>query len=195
MNKRHFLAAGGTDAAGLWIAPATAAPSAEDQPALLTVTGSVSRSNRGPLDKGLDQMMEKHGVAFTKAFAFTSADLQRLPAQTISPTLVYDGKVHRVSGPLLTSVLQAAGARTGAGIQLTLRAVDGYNTTLSLAEVTATRMLVATHLDGQPLALGGLGPQWAVWDADRLPKIKDKPLSERFDACPWGLYVIEVVQG
>jgi hypothetical protein len=191
MNKRHFLAATGL----LTLRPGHAATPALSLPPLLTVTGSVAKANRGPLDKSMDQMMEKHGVTFTKAFAFTSADLQRLPAQTISPTLVYDGKVHRVSGPLLTAVLQAAGAATGAGVQLALRAVDGYTVKLSLAEVTETRMLVATHLDGQPLALGGLGPQWAVWDADRLPKVKDKPLSERFDPCPWGLYAIEVAQG
>ncbi|MGS0754258.1 molybdopterin-dependent oxidoreductase, partial [Roseateles sp. GG27B] len=77
-------------------------------------------------------------------------------------------------------------------LQLGLRAVDGYNIWMSLADVRSTRMLVATHLDGQPLAIGGLGPQWAVYDADRLPQFKDKPLKERFSLCPWGLYHIDV---
>lgn len=49
-------------------------------------------------------------------------------------------------------------------------------------------MIVATEMDGQPLALGGLGPQWAVYEADTLPAFKDKPLKERFALCPWGLY-------
>ena len=69
---------------------------------------------------------------------------------------------------------------------------DGYNAQLSLADAAAYRMVVATSIDGRPLALGGLGPQWAVYDADNLAAFKDKPLKERFTACPWGLYHIDV---
>jgi hypothetical protein len=75
---------------------------------------------------------------------------------------------------------------------LGLRAVDGYNVALSLADARSYRMIVATRIDGHPLPLGGLGPQWAVYDADRLPAFKDKPLKERFGLCPWGLYHIDV---
>jgi hypothetical protein len=52
--------------------------------------------------------------------------------------------------------------------------------------------MVATHLDGHPMALGGLGPLWAVVDADRVPALAALPLAERFGACPWALYHIEV---
>jgi hypothetical protein len=73
-----------------------------------------------------------------------------------------------------------------------LRAVDGYVVLLSLADIRAYRMMVALEIDGTPLALGGLGPQWAIHDADRLAQFKDKPLKERFAFCPWGLFSIEV---
>ena len=53
-------------------------------------------------------------------------------------------------------------------------------------------MIVATAIDGVPLWIGGLGPLWAVVDADRLPALKDKPVKERFAQCPWGLYHIDV---
>ena len=76
--------------------------------------------------------------------------------------------------------------------RLVLRAVDGYTVNISLADAQTCRMIVATHIDGQPMALGGLGPQWAVYDADVLPAFKDKPVKERFGLCPWGLYHIEV---
>jgi len=196
MQKRQFLTSVGAATAG-WLAlsgPARAADAAAG-PTLLTVTGAVNTVNRGAFDPVLDQMMEKHGVTFTRAFAFDAAALQRLPPVTIAPTLEYDGKVHTLSGPLLTDVLAAAGADTGPQVQLGLRAVDGYNVTLSLAEATTARMIVATHIDGQPMPLGGLGPQWAVWDADRLPHLKDKPLKDRFGQCPWGLYTIDVSKG
>ena len=194
MNKRHFLTTATVAATtGLMtLRPAMAANHGTQRPALLTVTGAVRQGNREAFDPVRDQMMGKHGVKFDKAFAFDTVSLHRLPAHTIKPTLEYDNKAHTLSGPLLTAVLEAAGADMGPGVQLALRAVDGYNVSLSLAEVSASRMLVATHLDGRPMALGGLGPQWAVWDGDRLPQFKDKPVSERFAQCPWGLYLIEV---
>jgi hypothetical protein len=58
--------------------------------------------------------------------------------------------------------------------------------------VKAMGMIVATHLDGQPMPLGGLGPLWAVYDADRVPQAAARPLAERFAQCPWALYHIDV---
>jgi hypothetical protein len=42
------------------------------------------------------------------------------------------------------------------------------------------------------MPLGGLGPLWAVYDADRVPAMAAKPLAQRFGTCPWALYHIEV---
>jgi hypothetical protein len=121
--------------------------------------------------------------------------LQRLAAVQIRPTLEYDAKVHALSGPLLSSVLEAAGVASAGDVTLTLRAVDGYAVNVSLADARAYRMIVATAIDGHPLALGGLGPQWAVYEADTLAAFKDKPLKERFALCPWGLYHVDVKRG
>ena len=196
MHKRVFLTTAATATASLLAqTKASAASGQASGPTLLTVTGALAKSNRSPFDPALDHLMSQHGVKFSKAFVFDAASLQRLPVQTIQPTLEYDGKVHTLSGPLLTAVLEAAGADTTKNVQLGLRALDGYNVQISFTEANANRMLVATHLDGQPMALGGLGPQWAVWDADRLPSLKNKPLKERFGPCPWGLYLIDVNQG
>ena len=187
MNKRQFLGAA-TLAGAL---PALAAKPAQPGPALLTVTGLVARSNRGPFDPVRDQMMHKQKLSFDKAFAFDFAALERLPPVEIRPTLEYDGKVHILRGPRLLDVLAAAGA--GAGSRLALRAVDGYAAAVSLSEARTMGMIVATHMDGQPMALGGLGPLWAVYDADRNPAAAAKPLAERFGNCPWALYHIEVM--
>jgi hypothetical protein len=194
MDKRRFLASAGLAAGWLPATRSHAAPAAAG-PTLLTVSGDLVKANRGPLDPALDQMMAKHSIRFTKAWTFDAAALQRLPAVTIKPTLEYDAKEHTLRGPLLESVLQAAGMAPGAAVMLGLRAVDGYIVAVSLADARGYRMIVATHLDGQPLALGGLGPQWAVYDADRLPAFKDKPLKERYGLCPWGLYHIDVKAG
>lgn len=192
MDKRSFLAVAGLAAATLPASRAVAAPQATRGPGLLTVSGAIGKGNRGPLDPALDQMMAKHKIQFDKAMVFDAASLKSLPSVTIKPTLEYDAKPHTLSGPLLEHVLEAAGVAPNAKVMLGLRAVDGYNVMVSLADARSYRMIVATQMDGRPLALGGLGPQWAVYEADTLPAFKDKPLKDRFGLCPWGLYHVDV---
>jgi hypothetical protein len=190
MDKRHFLGAALATAA---LPAAAAAPSAPASgPALLTLTGDIGRSNRGPLDPLRDQMMFKQKLAFSRAFALDFAMIAALPARTIRPTLEYDGKTHTLRGPLLTEVLALSGTRPADNSKLFLRAVDGYAAAVPMGQLRAWKLIVATHLDGQPMALGGLGPLWAVYDADRVPEMAARPLKERFGACPWALYHIEV---
>jgi hypothetical protein len=194
MNKRRFL--GTATLAGL--VPATRALAADPQrqgPGLLTVSGAVGKTNRGPVDPALDQLLVKHGVKFDKAYVLDAEALRRLPVVRIKATLEYDAKVHSLAGPLLTSVLESAGVAPAGEVMLGLRAVDGYVVPLRMADAGSYRMIVATEMDGAPLALGGLGPQWAVYEADTLAAFKDKPLKERFALCPWGLYSIEVTRG
>jgi hypothetical protein len=189
MNKRQFL---GAAAAGAFPIVGHAAEPPGRGPALLTVTGAIAKTNRGPLDPVLDQMMHKQGLAFSKAWAFDYAALLQLAPQTIRPTLEYDAKPHTLRGPLLLDVLAQAGAKVGDRTVLVLRAVDGYNVELTGAQARARRVIVATHIDGSPMPLGGLGPLWAVYDADRLPEMAALPLAQRFAACPWALYHVEV---
>lgn len=188
MRKRHFLGAlaGG---AALPVAGRAQPAQALRTPALLTVTGAIGRTNRGPLDPVLDQMMAKQKLAFDKARAFDFAELAGMPAVTIRPTLEYDRKQHELKGPLLATVLQAAGA---SGSKLLLRAIDGYAPSLSVADSQKFRFIVATHLDGRPMPLGGLGPLWAVYEADKFPEMAAKAFDQRFALCPWGLYHVEV---
>jgi hypothetical protein len=190
MNKREFLGAalGASALPGL----AGAAAPAAGGPVLLTISGAITRPNRGPLDPALDQMMAKHKLSFRQAHVLDFAALARLPARTIHPTLEYDGKPHALRGPLLLDVLALAGAPTGMDTRIALRAVDGFAAAITLRQAKAQHFIVATHLDGQPMALGGLGPLWAVYDADRVPEMAAQPLTARFGACPWALYHIEV---
>ncbi len=194
MNKRDFLAAAVAGGASLpMLARADNAAKGLRGPALLTVTGAISKTNRGALDPVLDQMMAKQKLAFDKAYAFDYAALAAMPATTIKPTVEYDKKVHTLAGPLLADVLKAAGAPENG--KLAMRAVDGYAPAISMADARKYRYIVATQLDGKPMPLGGLGPLWAVYDADRFPEMMAKPIDQRFALCPWGLYHIEVQAG
>ena len=195
MKKRQFFsaaAAAATTAGAALLPIAGRAATLSHGPALLTVTGAIGRVNRGPLDPALDQMMHKQKLSFTRAYAFDFGELAALPAKTIKPTLEYDGRAHALRGPLLLDVLKTAEATLREDSVLVLRAVDGYAATATVAQARALGFIVATHLDGEPIPLGGLGPLWAVYDADRAPGMAKKPLSERFGNCPWALYHIEV---
>ncbi|MEK9953039.1 MAG: molybdopterin-dependent oxidoreductase [Curvibacter sp.] len=191
MHKRGFLTALGSTALATAAIPAAGAPRSPG-PALLTLTGAIGRGNRGPLDPALDQMMAKQQLRFDRAHTFDYAALLALPAQGIRPTLEYDAKVHALRGPLLVDVLQAAGVAVHNAHQLVLRAIDGYTVNLTLAQARRYRFIVATQLDERPMPLGGLGPLWAVFDADRHPDVMARPLAQRYAQCPWGLYHIEV---
>ena len=194
MNKRQFLGAAAAAGAFPLAGQAAALPAPTDGPTLLTVSGDIARGNRGPFDAALDQMMHKHGVHFRSAWVFDDAALRALPAHSIRPTLEYDARPRTLRGPLLEQVLARAGARLGERTVLVLRAVDGYKVELPLAQARARRFIVATHVDGKPMPLGGLGPLWAVYDADRVPQMAALPLGQRFAACPWALYHVEVNQ-
>lgn len=190
MHKRDFLAAAVLGSAAL-PALAQGAAGPRRSPVLLTLTGAIGKTNRGPLDPALDQMMAKQKTGFHKAYGFEFAELAALPAVTIRPTLEYDGKVHVLRGPLLTTVLKAAHAPIDGGT-LAMRAVDGYSPTISMADARKYRFIVATSLDGRPMPLGGLGPLWAVYEADRFADMASKPVDQRFALCPWALYHIDV---
>jgi len=193
MNKRDFLAAATFGSAAL---PALAqdkstGAGAGRTPALLTITGAIGKTNRGPFDPVVDQMMGKQKITFDKAFTFDFATLAALPLVTIKPTLEYDNKPHALRGPLLADVLKAALISPNA-TKLAMRAVDGYSPAISIADARKYRFIVALYLDEKPMALGGLGPLWAIYDADRYPDMAAKPVDQRFALCPWAVYHIDV---
>lgn len=201
MSKRVFLRSmlAGVGA-GVAVTAARAQPKAGTRgavpgPALLTVSGLIGTGNRGPLDPALDRLLAKQNVAFNKAHTFDAAALAALPQVTIKPTLEYDSKRHTLKGPALLDVMKASGVKVGDKTAFLLRAIDGYAVLLNAAEAAKRRFIIATHIDGQPMALGGLGPLWAVYEADQFPDMAAKPVKERFGLCPWATYHIEVREG
>jgi hypothetical protein len=192
MDKRGFVRSiiGTSLLSGL--TPVHAKPKPSAGPVLLTISGQVTRPNRGRMDDALDQLMYKHGVMFQNARTFSYADLSAMPATTIRPTVEYDARPHVLSGPTVIQLLEVAGAPLNGTRSVSLRALDGYVVDLALADIRRLNLIVAMRIDGVPLPLGGLGPLWATCDADRIPELASKPLKERFAQCPWGLYSMHV---
>src|SRR5512132_2498833 len=70
---------------------------------LLTVSGTIGESNRGPLDPKKDSLLVK--ADFKKAFAFDRAMLLGLEQGTVTATTAELGAPATFKGPLLREVL------------------------------------------------------------------------------------------
>lgn len=192
MDKRQFLSLAVLGLGTLPVRGANGKPSSLQRgPPLLTISGAIARSNRSRRDH-FDQLMARQKIEFDLAYTFDFAALAEMSPAAIRPTLQYDGQPHNLSGPPLIDVLKNVGASADDATRLWLRAVDGFVADVSMAQVRRLGFIIATQLDGKPMALGGMGPLWAVFEPDRFPELRARPLPERFTQCPWGLYHIEV---
>ena len=192
MKKRAFLSGTAALLLGAAASNLVAAAEAKEREVILTITGAIGKSNRGKSDDMVDQLMHRHGIHFAQAFTFTLDELQKMPALTIRPTLEYDAKVHELRGPRLMDVLALVGLLPKHGRSLVFHGIDGYSPEVTLDMAQKNNYIVATHLDGKRLAIGGFGPLFLIYDADHHPEANQKPIKQRFASCPWGLYCIEV---
>jgi hypothetical protein len=195
MKKRQFLASSismllGTSA--ITTQRASAAVAASKQQTILTITGAIDRTNRSKVDDRLEQLMHKQGVNGDRAWAMTLADLEQLPQTEIRPTVEYDGKQHKLSGPLLSEVLKLPGIVRSKPSQILFHGIDGYSPEITIDEAVRLRYVLALRIDDQLLSIGGLGPIFALCDADHIAELARLPLDQRFAKCPWGLYCMEL---
>lgn len=183
--------------------PAQAARSASQtcvldglQPVMLTISGPGVQANRGRPRAAADRMLTLHGYQFDSAWSCGLDALNSLEQQQLKTTLEYDEAEHRLQGPLLEQVLQASGvdvARAMAqGHWLTLQGIDGYRSQISVAQAVRWRMLLATQMDGQALAIGGAGPLWASFAPQQIDELSQLPLKQRFTHAVWGLYYLQI---
>ena len=104
----------------------------------------------------------------------------------------YDERAHQLSGTRLLDVLVQVGAQLSESTRIVLHGIDGYSPEISLKLVKQYNYILATHMDGELLAIGGFGPLFAIYHADHISEFSAKPLNQRFAQCPWGLYCMEV---
>ncbi len=128
-------------------------------PIILTISGTVANPSRGPVDEA-DKFFSYNDVMFGQAAQFDFAALQGVGMTTIKADFPMGGDVHEYQGPLLADVLAAAGAT---GSTVTVKALDGYQVDLDLAEAVANGAVIALKRDGMPFAIGDYGPTHLVF--------------------------------
>ncbi|WP_136660109.1 hypothetical protein [Nitratireductor sp. XY-223] len=167
-----------------WLALAPAAAFA-DSPAVVTISGAISETNRSPVNERTHGLFSHHGIAFDNGFAFTREELSALPQTS------YEDDIPRAegtySGPLLTDLLDAVGA---GGTRVALTGLDGYAAEFEMAVVEQHQPIIAISVDDRPLSIGELGPAKLVFpktgDADLDKQLRGKGV--------WALFHVAVVE-
>lgn len=157
----------------------TSALFAQDLPApagrtILTVAGDLPAGNAPPAKPDDLNFAGYLDLEYEKAMAFDAPMLADLPQHRIAATLLDTGKQVVYSGPRLSDVLKASGAEGKTALPM---ALDGYQAEISWDSIVAHQPILATHADGRPLPIGGLGPAMVVY-----PVVEDVELYESFDA-------------
>lgn len=176
-TQRTFLAAA--------IAFAVAIPALAAGPVLLTVTGAISNTNRGPSDPDYDKLFAFNDVTFDKAMEFDADALAALPQASVATDFPKGGPTVTFAGPTLADVLAAAGAQGGS---VTIRAMDGYAVEAPLMEMVGSGAVLATSRDGKPLGIGNFGPVQVVFPRSERADLAEMP----DDWWVWQIYHVVV---
>ncbi len=142
------------------LTPARAAgPACAGWLTILTVGGLVGAPNRGPFDPERDRLFNHNNINFQKARAFSAGELAGLPKKTVTANSY--GRDMVASGPLLQDVLAVA-APEAAAKTARLSALDGFAAEIALSDVEGQQWILAMEDNGQGLAIGALGPLYAM---------------------------------
>ena len=95
--------------------------------------------------------------------------------ETTAETPWYDG-ARTFQGPLLSEVLEAVGAN---GSELRVRAINGYEATIPIADVDAYPVILATRIDGKVLSIRDKGPIFVIYPFDLGPALYNEVYYER----------------
>ncbi|HMQ93443.1 MAG TPA: molybdopterin-dependent oxidoreductase [Amaricoccus sp.] len=164
---------------------AAALPALAGGPVLVTVTGAVGSTNRGPFDAGYDKLFAFNDVTFERAMEFDVDALRALPQTTVTTDFPKDGPEVTFTGPALAEVLAAAQAQ---GETVTIQAMDGYAVEIPMAEIVGMGAVVAIERDGKPLGIGSFGPTQIVFPRSERADLADMP----DDWWVWQIYHIKV---
>ncbi len=136
-----------------------AAPPAPKEMVLLTVSGLIGNTNRGPLDPHKDSLLAAQKAAFSKAFVFDRASLLELEQGSVTAQPPELDAPATFKGPLLSEVL---GHVEAAKVKISFTAVNGYTGWLTPEDIDSSDWILALEMNGVPLGIGQQGPLWLI---------------------------------
>ena len=164
---------------------ATASAEPLNGPALITVSGAIAKTNRGPSDEFFDIYFNIQDVEFEEAAEFDRNRLEALGMQSIKASYEEWPGEMSFEGPLLSDLLNSIGAN---GNTVSVKALDGYTVEVPMADIKKYPVVLAIKANGKFLGIGGRGPAWLIFprnDYEELAKEDDSNFV-------WAVYHIEV---
>ncbi|AZU02872.1 hypothetical protein X907_0324 [Glycocaulis alkaliphilus] len=155
-------------------------------PVVLVITG-VDSDHRGSRPVAYEGLYAIYGIEMQGARGFTRPELTAMSWRQIRADFPVGSAPRVFDGPRLSDVLRSAGLE-GASVRLT--AFDGYEAEVPAELIARYEPILALRADGDPLAVGGLGPVMLVW-----PRLNQSDLADmNDDLWPWGVFAITPYQ-
>lgn len=145
--------------------------------ALLALGVPSAQALQAPTGKVVLTLSGKVGEKNTpNGAAFDMAMLAALPQKTFTTRTPWDRQSMKFSGPLLRDVLAAVKAQ---GTTLKAIAVNDYTTSIPASDADQFDMVLAHHMNGQPIPPRTKGPLFIVYPYDSKPELKSKIYQDR----------------
>lgn len=156
---------------------------------MLTIAGDIDHTNRGAVSEFEDAYFTANGIEFDKAATFDLGMLNHFKKHSFN--VKYPKwpvkESQKVTGVLLKDVLESIGAK---GKTVNITALDGYSAKIDLADLEKYPVILATHLNGKPIGLGGRGPLWVVYPWNAFPELSSDLKNESLWV--WSAYFMRV---
>ena len=138
-------------------------------PPVLTVSGKLSQPNAGP------------------AAAFDMPMLARLAQVSFVTHTPWFAQARKFTGPLLRTLLAAAGAQ---GTALRAITLNDYRVDIPFEDALRIDVVLARLLDDKPMPVRDKGPLFIIYPFDQQPQLRNTVYYSR---CAWQLKGIEVL--
>lgn len=127
-------------------------------PVVLTLSGQISQMNDG------------------KTAVFSMQMLSKLPQHTVTTKSPWYPAGAQFTGPLLRTVLEAAGAK---GNKIIASALNDYKTEIPFDDANAHDVILAYLMNGKPMPIRDKGPLFIVYPFDAKPELKSQVFYNR----------------
>ena len=139
-------------------------------------TGKVVLTVTGKIQHTLDGQQAR----------FDLEQLQNLPSNTFNLHTRWADREHEFHGPLLSAVLDQAGA-TGTTLHMT--ALNDYTITIDREHIDKYQPILAWRKDGETMRIRDKGPLWLLFPHDQYPELNEEFYTSKMI---WQLSHIEI---
>lgn len=131
--------------------------------------------------------IDESGNAVTNEY--TSEELLAMDAIDVETDNDYISETATFTGPRLRDLLGAENLAPEDQIEVT--ALNDYQTVIPAEEVMNYDVIVAVHMNGEPMSVREKGPYWVIYPMSEFPELQDPGFNDRL---VWQLSRVELLK-